>query len=84
MFGRILVIDDDEALLESLQITLSQEGYEVSTSACAEDALDRITTSTVDAVLCDLRVPGLEGFDLLPQLARELPGAPIILMSSDL
>ena len=82
MFDRILVIDDDEALRESLEMILSAEGYEVLTADRGETALELIESSTVDAVLCDLRMPGLDGFDLLPQIARQLPGAPIILMSA--
>ncbi len=82
MFDRILVIDDDDALRESLELILSAEGYEVLTADRGETALELIESSTVDAVLCDLRMPGLDGFDLLPQIARQLPGAPIILMSA--
>jgi len=82
MFDRILLIDDDEALRESLEMILSAEGYEVLTADRGETALELIETSTVDAVLCDLRMPGLDGFDLLPQITRQLPGAPIILMSA--
>ncbi len=82
MFDRILVIDDDEALRESLELILSAEGYEVLTADRGETALEVIESSTVDAVLCDLRMPGLDGFDLLPQITRQLPGAPIILMSA--
>ncbi|MCR9096865.1 MAG: sigma-54 dependent transcriptional regulator [bacterium] len=82
MFDRILVIDADAAVREDLEIVLSDEGYEVQTADRGETALDRIETSTVDAVLLDLHVPGLEGFDLLPQIARHLPGVPIIVMSA--
>ena len=83
MFDRILVIDDDEALRENLEAFLSNEGYEVLTAGRGDTALELIESSTVDAVLCDLRMPGLDGFDLLPQITRHLPGAPIILMSAD-
>ncbi|MEM9177202.1 MAG: sigma-54 dependent transcriptional regulator [Myxococcota bacterium] len=82
MFDRILVIDDDEALRESLELILSAEGYAVLTADCGEAALDLVESSPVDAVLCDLRMPGLDGFDLLPQISRQLPGVPIILMSA--
>ncbi|MGB0620967.1 MAG: sigma-54-dependent transcriptional regulator [Myxococcota bacterium] len=83
MFDRILVIDDDEALRENLEVFLSNEGYEVLAAGRGDTALELIESSTVDAVLCDLRMPGLDGFDLLPQITRHLPGAPIILMSDD-
>ncbi len=82
VFGRILIVDDDEALRESLGLLLSAEGYSVLAADCGESALELIEQSPVDAVLCDLRMPGIDGFDLMPQIARLLPGIPIILMSA--
>ena len=82
MFGRILIVDDDEALRESLELILSAEGYSVLCADRGETALEVIEHSSVDAVLCDLRMPGIDGFDLLPQISRLLPGVPIILMSA--
>ena len=82
MFGRILIVDDDEALRESLELILSAEGYSVLRADRGETALEVIEHSSVDAVLCDLRMPGIDGFDLLPQISRLLPGVPIILMSA--
>lgn len=82
MFGRILIVDDDEALRESLQLILSAEGYSVLCADCGESALEVIEHSAVDVVLCDLRMPGIDGFDLMPQISRLLPNVPIILMSA--
>jgi two-component system response regulator AtoC len=82
MFNCILIIDDDEALRESLELVLSSEGYHVITADCGENALSRIEEATVDVVLCDLRMPGIDGFDLLPQITRLMPRIPIIIMSA--
>jgi two-component system response regulator AtoC len=82
LIERILIVDDDEALRESLQLILSGEGYDVLLAEGGETALRVIEESPVDAVLCDLRMPGIDGFDLIPQIARQLPGVPIILMSA--
>jgi two-component system response regulator AtoC len=82
MFERILIIDDDDALRESLELILSAEGYAILSADCGEAAMEVISESTVDVVLCDLRMPGLDGFELIPQIARQLPGVPIILMSA--
>ncbi|MCC6641228.1 MAG: sigma-54-dependent Fis family transcriptional regulator [Deltaproteobacteria bacterium] len=79
---RILIVDDDEALRESLALVLSAETYDVLTAGDAEAALARVETGPVDVVLCDLRMPGVDGLELLPQLARRLPGATLILMSA--
>ena len=82
MFERILIVDDDDALRESLELILSAEGYTVLSAHCGEAALESVEDSPVDAVLCDLRMPGIDGFELIPQLGRWLPGVPIILMSA--
>ena len=82
MFGRILIVDDDESLRESLALVLSAEGYEVVCAADAEAALSQLDVSTPELVLCDLRMPGMDGLELLPQLVRRLPEATVILMSA--
>ncbi|MCH7598337.1 MAG: sigma-54-dependent Fis family transcriptional regulator [Myxococcales bacterium] len=82
MPDRILIVDNDDALHESLELTLASEGYLIATATHAEAALARVDEFPIDVVLCDVRVPGLDGFDLLPQLARKLPGVPIVMMST--
>ena len=61
---------------------LSAEGYEVVCAADAEAALRQLDVSTPELVLCDLRMPGMDGLELLPQLVRRLPEATVILMSA--
>ncbi len=82
VFNQILIVDDDEARRESLEWILSAEGYSVLTAESGEQALEVIERSEVDAVACDLRMPGLDGFDLIPQISRLLPGVPIVLISA--
>jgi two-component system response regulator AtoC len=82
MSERILVVDDDDSLRESLSLVLASEGYEVVSAHDGASALERLEAMPVDVVLCDLRMPGIDGFELLPQIARKLPGAPIVLMSA--
>jgi len=82
MSERILIVDDDEALRESLELVLASEGYEVTTSHDGDSALAYLENAHADVVLCDLRMPGLDGFDLIPQISRLLPGVPVVLMSA--
>ena len=81
MSDRILLVDDDDALRESLGLLLAAEGYEVVTAGDAPSALARLE-EPVDVVLCDVRMPGMDGLELLPELIRRLPGAPVLLMSA--
>ncbi len=82
MADRILIVDDDEGLRESLALVLAAEGHEVSGAADAEQALERAAATPVDVVLCDLRMPGMDGMQLLPELVRRLPDSTIIMMSA--
>jgi two-component system response regulator AtoC len=80
--SRILIIDEDESHRESLAQLLAAEGCAVLSAACEASAFEMIEQFPIDAVLCDLGMPGLDGFDLTAQIARRLPGIPILLMSA--
>ena len=58
---RILIVDDDEALRESLELVLSAEDYEVVAAPDGASALALLEKGPVDVVLCDLRMPGVDG-----------------------
>jgi DNA-binding NtrC family response regulator len=79
---RILIVDDDVALRESLALVLAAEGHEVAEARDARVALEAIEAGPFDVVLCDLRMPGMDGMELLPQLARRAPGITILMMSA--
>jgi len=82
MSDRILIVDDDESLRESLQLVFAAEGFEIQVAASGEEALQKIEVYQAEIVFCDLRMPGLDGMDLLPQLARRLQNSTIIMMSA--
>ena len=82
MLESILIVDDDDGLRESLELVLAGEGYHVSTAPDGSQALDRLDAAPIDLVLCDLRMPGIDGFELIPQITRKHPGVPVILMSA--
>jgi two-component system response regulator AtoC len=82
MKERILVVDDDASLRESLELFLSQEGYAVTAAGDANGALACIGEQSFGLVLCDVRMPGIDGLELLPQLVRRAPGTTVIMMSA--
>ena len=59
--GRILVVDDEVALAEMIAEMLSGQGHEVEIVTNGVDALEKLTAARYDAVLCDLRMPGMDG-----------------------
>ena len=82
MSDRILIVDDDDALRESLELVLASEGFQVVGAPDGAGALTRAEASPFDVVLCDVRMPGMDGLELLPQLVRRMPGSTVIMMSA--
>ena len=82
MSDRILIIDDDDALRESLQLVLSAEGYDVVGAEDGATALEITEKTPFELILCDLRMPGIDGMELLPQLVRRHPETTVIMMSA--
>ena len=79
---RILIIDDEEGVRASLSLILADEGYEVATARDAEEALRVAGSRSFDVVLCDVRMPGRSGMDLLPDLVSAQPEATVLVMSA--
>ena len=69
---RLLVVDDDASLLMAVSETLRAEGYVVVTARRGAEALVRVAERTPDLIISDIRMPGMDGY----QLARNLRSAP--------
>jgi DNA-binding response OmpR family regulator len=67
----VLVIEDDDRIRRSLVLALEDEGYTVRGSATAEEGLTAHRTDPADAVLVDLMLPGIDGFECVRQLRRD-------------
>lgn len=80
--GRILVVDDEPLKRISLQIELSEQGFEVFDASDAREACRIVDLHNVDAVVSDVRMPGMNGLDLLAYVARVRPSACVILMTA--
>ena len=79
---RILIIDDEAAIRESLETLLSLEGYLVETATNGEEGVDQIQQNIFDLVLLDLALPGKNGLEIL-QVIRELqPVLPVIMITA--
>ncbi|QQS46512.1 MAG: response regulator transcription factor [Acidobacteriota bacterium] len=68
MSKRLLVIDDDPGLLRAVAETLRAEGYEVTTARRGAEALVRIAESLPDLIVSDIRMPGMDGYELVRNL----------------
>lgn len=79
---RLLLVDDDPSLLRLLTLRLEGEGYQVINADSAESALMLLTKNSVDVVLSDLRMPGLDGMSLFDEIAKRYKGLPVVLMTA--
>ncbi|GHG72790.1 transcriptional regulator [Alishewanella longhuensis] len=79
---RLLLVDDDPSLLRLLTLRLEGEGYQVLNADSAETALGLLTKQSVDVVLSDLRMPGLDGMSLFDEIAKRYKGLPVVLMTA--
>jgi DNA-binding NtrC family response regulator len=71
----VLVVDDDPAMREALGEALTDMGHEARLADCGAAALAALEQDSIDAALLDLRMPGMDGLELLSRI-RERPGAP--------
>lgn len=83
--GRLLVVEDDDSIRETVGEALKAEGYEVMTSSNGKEALSLLTDESrqpVDLLVLDLMLPGLSGLDLCRELRRVSNNTPILVISA--
>lgn len=78
----ILVSDDEEMCRRSVQDVLRREGHDVEAVASVDCALERLRARKFDLVVCDYRMPGKTGIDLLEELGRQHCVVPVIIISA--
>jgi two-component system response regulator HydG len=79
---RVLLVDDESGILESLQILFKGEGYEVVAAQSGTAALAAIAEKRPDIVVSDIRMPGVTGLDLLAKVRQMDPEIAVILMTA--
>jgi DNA-binding response OmpR family regulator len=79
----VLVIEDDDRIRRSLVLALEDEGYNVRGSATAEEGLAAHRAEPADAVLVDLMLPGIDGFECVRQLRRDGDATIVVVSARD-
>jgi two-component system response regulator AtoC len=79
---QVLVIDDEAAMRHMLRLVLERDGYAVSEAASGREGLDRLHGAAFDFVLCDIRMPELDGLGFLKEKLRRELGGTVIMMSA--
>jgi two-component system response regulator HydG len=77
-----LVVDDEEAICESLAAWLTKDGYRVITAASGTEALSCMDTHLFDIYLVDVKMPGMDGIELLTRIKERQPDAIIIIITA--
>jgi two-component system, NtrC family, nitrogen regulation response regulator NtrX len=78
---RILVIDDETAIREAIKMTLEYEGYRVDEARSGQDGLDKAARVPYDAILLDIKMPVLDGIEVLENLREQKILTPVVMVS---
>jgi DNA-binding NtrC family response regulator len=81
MASRILIVDDEEAVASAFARILKREGHEVETVLSAERALELLEKGSVDLLLTDISMPGMDGLELLERVRKRGDSTPAVVIS---
>ncbi|MFZ5946605.1 MAG: sigma-54-dependent transcriptional regulator [Stygiobacter sp.] len=82
MSAKILIVDDEKPIRDSLKMILDEEGYKTETSADGEEALNKIKENNFDIVITDIKMPKLDGIQLLENASKISPETFFIIMTA--
>lgn len=80
--AKILVIDDDVSIAETLELYLTEEGYDVATAHTGTEGLNKFIQHTPDVVILDIRLPDIDGFTVLEDLREENENVKVIMITA--
>ena len=78
----VLVVDDDDGIREMLQSALTYSGFQVTVAPDGATALDLLLSETVDAIVLDVLMPGVDGFDVMQLLRHRGNDVPVLFLSA--
>lgn len=81
MAEKMLVIDDEKVVLESCRKIFTDEGFEVVTTDSPQKGLQLISDSSFDVVLCDWKMPGFDGMDVVEEIDQRAPDSTVVMIS---
>ena len=82
MAASILIVEDEYAVARGIQYALQQEGYEVTVARNGEEGLEIATHNAPDLVILDVRLPGIDGFEVLRRLRGTGSKAPVLFLTA--
>jgi DNA-binding NtrC family response regulator len=82
MIAKVLIVDDEKVIRDSLELLLKEEGYKADTSSDGEDALEKIKQEGYDIVITDIKMPKLDGIELMQKAKDISPNTFFIIMTA--
>jgi DNA-binding NtrC family response regulator len=79
--ANILVIDDEKSIRSTLKDILEHEGFSIELASNGQEALEKFSKSQFDAVLCDIKMPGMDGIEVLEKIQDIANDVPVIMIS---
>jgi DNA-binding NtrC family response regulator len=79
--NKILVVDDEDALRTVLAAELEGEGYQVTTAADGQEAINILSSAGFDLILLDIKMPNVDGFEVLKLAKERHPATKIIMLT---
>lgn len=80
--ARVMLVDDEEAILHMMKQVLLREGYDVQVATCLEDAATLFDLQPTDVLVVDKNLPGATGFEVIVKLRERYPELPAILITA--
>lgn len=79
---KVLVVDDDRRMVKTISDILTVKGHEAIAAYTGEEAVEKVKSDNPDCVLMDIRMPGMDGIEVLKTIKAISPGLPVVLMSA--
>ncbi len=77
----VLVVDDDKSILRTFTRILQRAGYHVEVAETGKEAVEKVSANSYDVALIDVRLPDMDGTDLLPTMQKNIPNAAKIVIT---
>lgn len=77
-----IIVDDEEVIRHSVSRFLEQRGHNCKTASSGKEALEMINNDSLDALITDYKMPGMNGFELLKEIKRKFPNIKVIIFSA--
>ncbi|MGB9005623.1 MAG: response regulator, partial [Candidatus Aminicenantales bacterium] len=78
----LLIIDDEKSILDLLSVVFRKDGFQVKTCSVPAKVFDVLQAEAFDLLLCDIKMPPLDGMDILKFMHAEKPEVPVIMMTA--